>query len=109
MRLEQPYTYYYYIKVEDLIVGSVRVVDTKESIKSKRISPIFIMKEFRGRGYAQQAIQFAEEIHGSSRWKLETILQEKGNCHLYEEMGYKQTGGTKVVNERMTLVFYHKE
>lgn len=30
------------------------------------ILPIFIMKEFRGRGYAQQAIQLAEEIHGSS-------------------------------------------
>ena len=50
MRLEQPDTYYYYIKVEDSIVGAVRVVDTKEPNKYKRISPIFIMKEFRGRG-----------------------------------------------------------
>lgn len=108
-RLEQPYTYYYYIKVEDAIVGAVRVVDTKEANKSKRISPIFIMKEFRGRGYAQQAIQLAEEIHGSFGWELDTILQEKGNCHLYEKLGYKRTGETNVVNERMTLVFYHKE
>lgn len=44
MRLEQPDTYYYYIKVEDSIVGAVRVVDTKEPNKCKRISPIFIMK-----------------------------------------------------------------
>lgn len=109
MRLEQPYTYYYYIKVEDAIVGAVRVVDTKEANKSKRISPIFIMKEFRGKGYAQQAIQLAEEIHGSPGWELDTILQEKGNCHLYEKLGYRQTGETKVVNERMTLVFYQKE
>lgn len=108
-RLEQPYTYYYYIKVEDCIVGAVRVVDTKEANKSKRISPIFIMKEFRGKGYAQQAIQLAEEIHGSSGWKLDTILQEKGNCHLYEKLGYRQTGETKVVNERMTLVLYRKD
>lgn len=109
MRLEQADTYYYYIKVEDVIVGAVRVVDTKEAYKSKRISPIFIMKEFRGRGYAQQAIQLAEEIHGSSNWELDTILQEEGNCHLYEKLGYRQTGEVKVVNERMTLVFYHKE
>ena len=108
MRLEQPYTYYYYIKVEDAIVGAVRVVDTKEANKSKRISPIFIMKEFRGRGYAQQAIQLAEEIHGSSGWELNTILQEKGNCHLYEKMGYRKTGKTQVVNKLMTLVFYKK-
>ena len=61
----------------------MRVIDHKEE-KYKFLSPIFIMKEFRGRGYAQQAMQLAEEIHGSSRWELDTILQEKGNCHLYE-------------------------
>ena len=109
MRLEQPFTHYYFIDVNGINVGAIRVVDTKEANKSKRISPIFIMKEFRGRGYAQQAMQLAEEIHGSSRWKLDTILQEKGNCHLYEKLGYRQTGETKVVNERMTLVFYQKE
>lgn len=98
----------YLLRHSDSIVGEVRVVDTKEPNKCKRISPLFIMKEFRGRGYAQQAIQLAEEIHGSSGGELDTILQEKGNCHLYEKLGYKQTGETKVVNERMTLVFYHK-
>ena len=108
-RSEQSYTYYYYIKIEDVIVGAVRVVDTKDPNKYKRISPIFIMKEFRGKGYAQQAIRFAEEIHGSSGWEFDTILQEKGNCYLYEKMGYYQTGETKVINERMTLVFYKKD
>ena len=108
-RLGQTYTYYYYIKVENTIVGAMRVVDTKEPNKRKRISPIFIMKEFRGRGYAQQAIQMAEEIHGSSGWEIDTILQEKGNCHLYEKMGYKQTGETKVINKHMTLIFYKKD
>ena len=91
IRLEQPYTYYYYIKVEDSIVGAVRVVDAKEPNTCKRISPIFIMKEFRGRGYAQQAIQLAEVIHGSSGWELDTILQEKGNCHLYEKLGDRKS------------------
>ena len=66
------------------------------------------MKKFRGRGYAQQAIQLAEEIHVSFEWELDTILQEKGNCHLYKKLGYKQTGETKIFNERMTLVFYEK-
>ncbi|MBO5707195.1 MAG: hypothetical protein J6S05_09430 [Bacteroidaceae bacterium] len=57
MRLEQPDTYYYYIKVEDSIVGAVRVVDTKEPNKYKRISPIFIMKEFRGRGRLLRSVR----------------------------------------------------
>ncbi|MDY5807518.1 MAG: hypothetical protein SPM04_08260 [Lachnospira sp.] len=59
-------------------------------------------------GIAQRAIELAEEIHGSSDWELVTILQEEGNCHLYEKMGYHQTGETVVVNERMTLVVYIK-
>ena len=96
MRLEQPFTHYYFIDVNGINVGAIRVVDTKEANKSKRISPIFIMKEFRGKGYAQQAIQLAEEIHGSSGWELNTILQEKGNCHLYEKLGYKQTGEIRI-------------
>ena len=109
MRLEQSYTYFYFIKILDTIVGAMRVIDHKEEGKYKFLSPIFIMKEFRGRGYAQQAMRLAEEIHGSSGWELDTIIQEKGNCHLYEKMGYKRTGETKVVSERMTLAFYHKE
>lgn len=108
MRLKQSFTYYYFIKVDDQIVGAIRVVDRKDNNVPKRISPIFIMKEYRGRGYAQRAIQLAEDIHGTSNWELDTIQQEKGNCYLYEKKGYRRTGETKVVNERMTLIFYHK-
>lgn len=67
------------------------------------------MKVFRGRDYAQKAIQLAEEIHGSSNWNLDTILQEKSTYRLYEKMGYRQTGEFKTINERLTLVFYHKD
>lgn len=42
-------------------------------------------------------------------WKLETILQEKGNCHLYEKMGFQRTGGEKVINSKMTLINYEKK
>ena len=89
-------------------VGAVRVIDSKEHGKNKRISPIFIMPEFRGRGIAQEAMRLCEDMHGSENWELDTILQEPGNCHLYEKMGYRQTGRTEVINERMTLVFYEK-
>lgn len=77
MRLEQPFTYYYFIMIDDAKVGAIRVVDKKEE-KAKRISPIFIMEEYRNKGYAQIAINLAEEIHGRSNWELDTILQEDG-------------------------------
>ena len=109
MRLNQPFTYHYFIEADSVIVGAVRVVDKQENGRAKRISPIFIMEEYRNRGYAQKAIQLVEEIHGSSNWELETILQEKGNCYLYEKMGYHQTGKTETINDKLTLVFYKKD
>jgi len=107
-RLNQDTTYFYFICMGQTKVGAVRVVDAKESGKNKRISPIFILPAFQGRGIAQEAIRLCEEVHGSENWELDTILQEPKNCHLYEKIGYRRTGRTEVVNERLTLVFYQK-
>ena len=107
-RYEQPWTTYYFIAVGDQRVGAVRIVDKKDGSR-KRISPIWIMQEHRGRGYAQEAIRLAEQIHGAENWCLDTILQEKGNLYLYEKMGYHQTGRVEKINERMDIVFYEKD
>ena len=106
-RLRQPFTYYYFIMDGETTVGAVRVVDSKDGSR-KRISPIFIMKEHRGKGYAQAALTVVEELHGSENWSLGTILQEAGNCHLYEKMGYRRTGEIEIINERMTIIGYEK-
>ena len=39
---------------------------------------------------------------------LDTILQEEGNCYLYEKLGYKRTGKIEHINERMDIVYYEK-
>lgn len=107
-RLQQPFTYYYLIEWKENIVGAIRVVDKKEEGKAKRISPIFIMEKYRNQGIAQEAIEEAERIHGSENWELDTILEEKGNCYLYEKLGYQKTGKIEKINDRLTLVFYRK-
>ena len=107
-RLQQDFTFFYFICIGQQKVGAVRVVDQKESGKNKRISPIFILPEFQGKGIAQEAIRLCEEAHGSENWELDTILEESRNCYLYEKMGYRRTGRTEVINERLTLVFYEK-
>ncbi|MCI8356917.1 MAG: GNAT family N-acetyltransferase [Lachnospiraceae bacterium] len=107
-RFIQEFTFYYFICIGPQKAGAVRIIDKKEKGENKRISPIFILPEFQGKGIAQKAIRLCEEIHGSENWELDTILQEPKNCHLYEKMGYRQTGRTRVINERLTLVFYTK-
>ena len=87
----------------------IRVIDCRDGVTRKRISPIFIMPKHRNKGYAQQAILEAERLHGSAHWQLDTNLQECGNCYLYEKLGYHQTGKTEVINDRMTIVFYEKD
>ena len=106
MRLKQNFTFFYFICVDNKKVGAIRIVDHRE--ENKRISPIFIVPEYRNKGIAQEAIKICEEIHGNNNWELSTILQEKGNCYLYEKLGYSSTGKTQVINDRLTLIFYKK-
>ncbi|MBR5642332.1 MAG: GNAT family N-acetyltransferase [Firmicutes bacterium] len=106
-RYQQPWTTYYFIAAKDETIGVIRVVDKKDGSR-KRISPIWIMQEYRNKGYAQAAIIAAEQIYGGDNWSLDTILQEKGNLHLYEKIGYRQTGQIKRINDRMDIVYYEK-
>ncbi len=108
MRLKQNFTFFYFIFVDNKKVGAIRVVDYKERSRNKRISPIFVLPEYRNKGIAQSAIKICEEIHGNTNWELSTILQEKGNCYLYEKLGYHPIGKTQVINDRLTLIFYEK-
>ena len=107
-RFEQPWTKYFFIEAEGTDVGAIRVVDMKDGSR-KRISPLWIMKEFRGKGYAQDAMLAAEKIYGADNWSLDTILQEKGNIHLYEKMGYHRTGKVEHINDKMDIVFFEKD
>lgn len=106
-RFAQPWTTYYFIADGDTKVGALRVVRKTDGSR-KRISPIWIMPEFRNRGYAQQAILELEKCYGSDHWCLDTILQERGNVHLYEKLGYRKTGRTEHVHDGMDIVFMEK-
>ena len=106
-KLMDEFTFFYFIYHEDDIAGAVRVVDRKNGNR-KRIAPIFIVKKYRNRGLAQKTFEEIEKLHGSNDWMLDTILQEEGNCYLYEKLGYKRTGKIENINERMDIVYYEK-
>lgn len=106
-RINEPNTDYYIIKNSDVAVGAIRIV--KKDNKTYRVSPIFILPEHQGQGIAQKVFTIIEQIYNDARkWELDTILQEQGNCYLYEKLGYKRMEASKVINDKMTIVFYEK-
>lgn len=101
-------TGYLFIK-NGVPVGAVRINLNPES-QSGRVSALGVLPQYQGQGIAQKALLKIEEMHSDiKRWFLDTILQEAGNCHLYEKIGYKRTGEIEVINEKMSLVYYEKK
>jgi len=108
-RLNEQWTHFYIIYYERKTVGAVRIV-LKDNGNRCRISPLFILPEYQNKGIAQEVFKIIEtEYRPQNGWELDTILEEQGNCHLYEKMGYKRTGEYKKINNRMTLVYYEKK
>ena len=97
---------YYFILEGRTVVGGIRV--TLVPGRRKGISPLFILREYQNRGYAQQAIAAVEALHGAENWRLDTILEEPGNVHLYEKLGYHRVGRPQPVRPNMTIIDYEK-
>ncbi|MBO6056023.1 MAG: GNAT family N-acetyltransferase [Alphaproteobacteria bacterium] len=104
-KLRRPDSHFYLIKFENDFVGGVRVI-VKNNLK--RISPLFVLPQYRNKGIAQAVMSKLEEIFGAKNWELETISTEEINRHLYEKMGYRSDGKTTVINDKLTLVSYRK-
>ncbi|GHU90299.1 acetyltransferase [Spirochaetia bacterium] len=108
-RINQETTDYYIIKMGNISVGAIRINKLENGLKC-RISPIFILPEYQNKSIAQKVFKIIEEKYKPKNgWILDTILQEEGNCHLYEKMGYKKTGMTHKINEKMDIIGYEKE
>jgi predicted acetyltransferase len=106
-RMKQDFTDYYLIRISEKDIGAIRVVKLENNIC--RISPMFILPEFQGNGYAQEAIKAIEYLYPQAKgWKLDTIKQENKLCHLYEKLGYKATGKEESLQSNMTIIFYSK-
>ena len=87
-------------------VGSVRII-ARDNVR--KISGLAVLPEYQNKGIAQSALREIEKIHSDAdKWVLDTIMQEAGNCHLYEKLGYVRTGEPKIINDKLTIVDYVK-
>ncbi len=101
-----PDTYMFWISLDGKAVGEIWINIKNDTT---RLARLFVLKEFQNRGIAQNAIKIAENLFpNNKRWCLDTIKQEKNNCHLYEKMGYIPCGAERKINKRMTIINYEK-
>ena len=92
---------------KELPVGAVRIIARGDVYK---VSALAVLPEYQNRGIAQAALKEIERLHSDCKcWILDTILQEKGNCHLYEKLGYVKIGESQAINNYLTLINYKKE
>lgn len=106
-KLRRSGTTAYGFLVDGSIVGSVRIHECED--QSCRVSALCVLPEYQSRGIAREAMQKLESRYPDTKcWRLDTILQETGNCHLYEKLGYIQTGQRETAYDGMTLVDYKK-
>ena len=101
---------YYFIVKDGARVGAINVgqklSDPEDCLY---ISPLFILPRYQNQGIGYAAIQKVFLLYSDAKvWKLDTILQEPGNCHLYEKCGFVRVGEELIINDKMTLVNYEK-
>lgn len=105
-RFEQDFTDYFQILLDEQCVGMMRICDYGHTC---RISPICILPEHQGKGYAQKAMKLAEKYYPFARkWTLDTIAQEHKLCYLYEKMGFRRTGQIETIKDGMDVIYYEK-
>lgn len=105
-KITEPNSEFYIICLKGEVVGGrIRIRHHQDKIILNNInwiSPIFVIPSFQNRGIVQKVIQRVFKLYPDTiTWKLATIKQETGNCHLYEKCGF-----VKVGTEQMTLINY---
>ena len=106
-RFEYAQIDHYFIQLHDENIGYIRINRLNEN--TCHLSQMFILPEYQGNGYAQQAIRQVELRNPqAAHWLLDTIRQEPKLCYLYEKMGYKRTGTQTNIKASMDLVDYAK-
>lgn len=97
---------YYFIIKDGAIVGSINIGKEPENFVFF-ICSIFVTPNYQNQGIASIAIKKAFKLHPEAKhWRLKSILEEKKACHLFEKIGFVQTGEKQVINEKITLINY---
>lgn len=108
-QLAAPASDWWLIQHKGKTAGAMRIVRerTETGLPCCRISPLFILPPLQGQGVGQSALLAAFALYPeAAQWRLSTILQEHGNCHLYEKLCFRQTEVEASPYPGMDLAYY---
>lgn len=108
-QLAHPATDWYFICTKGQKAGAIRIVRerTEDGLPTCRISPLFVLPEMQGQGIASAALTAAFSLYPeAARWQLSTILQEHGNCHLYEKLCFRRVMTAPSACPGMDFAYY---
>ncbi len=100
---------FYKIMYDNLWVGAINI-RRLNILGQYKLHIVYILPGYQGRGIGQEVIRLAEGLfEDATSWCLETLEDMPSNRHVYEKLGYKFTGKTEKINDKLTLVYYKKE
>lgn len=108
-QLAQPTSDWFLIRAQGQTAGALRVVRerTEDGLPCCRVSPLFVLPEMQGRGIATSALTEVFTLYPeAAQWRLSTILQEHGNCRLYERLCFRRTETEASAYPNMDFVYY---
>lgn len=98
---------YFKIMVENIHAGCMWVYEKEP--KLYRIGIMYISPEFQCKGVGHRALAIAESLFPEAEaWELDCPDDMTINRNCYKKAGYRFTGETKIINDKLTLVTYRK-
>ena len=98
----------YICQLEEKLCGAIILCKEPDRYHLK-LHTVYIEEPFRRKGLATFLILNAEAVHSdAASWQLETLADLAGNIALYEKLGYERYSMPKVVNDKVTVVYYRK-
>ena len=98
---------YFKIIVDEIHAGCIWIVEKEPKIY--RIGILYISPDFQCKGIGQEVLIIAEDLFPEAEaWELDCPADLPVNRKCYEKAGYKFTGETKIINDKLTLAFYRK-
>ncbi len=110
-RLRNKNTKAYYVVYEEKKESfkTVGYVILRFNNNTATIGRIGVLNKYQNKGIGTLVIEELEKRFSNYKiWQLDTIKEEKRNCHLYEKLGYIPTGEERKINKRMTILNYEK-